>query len=187
MRGLIQRFQTFSLLPEWVLIKRAKLGEKEAFGRLYEVYLDRLYRYIFYRVGNNRELAEDLVQSVFVKAWEKLDTFQKGSFQAWLYTITKHNIIDYIRAQKKQISLDETIADEKEAIEEGVHKKLEMQRIQHALKFLTVEQREIIILKFVEELPNQEIAKIVNKNETAIRALQYRALKELRKILSYEK
>lgn len=182
-RLITKGFQTFALLPEWILIQRAKLGEKEAFGKLYELYVDRLYRYCFFRVGNNRELAEDLVQSSFIKAWEKIDTFKKGSFQAWLYTITRNTLVDHIRSDKQNVSIDETFADEKQELEEHVHKKMEVEKVMKAVKYLTDEQQELIILKFIEDLSNKEIAKILGKKEDAIRAMQYRALQELRKIL----
>lgn len=189
-RLITKGFQTFALLPEWILIQRAKLGEKEAFGKLYELYVDRLYRYCFFRVGNNRELAEDLVQSSFIKAWEKIDTFGKGlpagrqgSFQAWLYTITRNTLVDHIRSDKQNVSIDETFADEKQELEEHVHKKMEVEKVMKAVKYLTDEQQELIILKFIEDLSNKEIAKILGKKEDAIRAMQYRALQELRKIL----
>ncbi len=188
MRGLIKRFQTLSLIPEWVLVKRAQLGEKEAFGKLYEIYLDRLYRYIYFRTGNNRELSEDLVQSVFVKAWEKLDTFGKslpagrqGSFQAWLYTIARNTLIDHIRGARQQVALDENLADEKESVEEKVTDAVAIEQVMQKLQVLSDEQREIILLRFVEDLSYKEIAAITEKKEDAIRALQYRALKQLRK------
>lgn len=169
------------------MVKRAKLGEKEAFGKLYEIYLDRLYRYIFYRVGNNRELSEDLVQSVFVKAWEKLDTFKKGSFQAWLYTIARNTFIDHIRIQKQHVQLDETMPDEHMHVEEKVLKKLEGEYIMQALQYLTQEQQEVLLLRFVNDLSYREIAQAIGKKEDAIRALQYRALQELRRRLTNER
>lgn len=188
MRGLIKRFQTLTLLPDWVLVQQAKLGEKEAFGKLYEKYLDRLYRYCFFRVGNNRELAEDLVQSTFVKAWEKLDTFGKGlpalrqgSFQAWLYTIARNSIVDYIRTSRQHEQLDETVMDEKGHVEEEVLQKLEGEDMMRKIQTLTEEQQEVIFLRFVNDLSYKEIAETLGKKEDAIRALQYRGLQELRR------
>lgn len=176
-------FQTLALPREWILLKRAKLGEKEAFGKLYEIYMDRIYRYNFFRVGQDRFVAEDLTADVFVKAWEKLDKFDKGSFQAWIYTIARNTIIDYMRTGKKHKQLDETVIDEKIDIEEEVHKKLGVEKILSCLDDLTEEQREIIILRFVNDMSYKDIAALLKKQEDAIRALQYRALKQLKKIL----
>lgn len=179
-----KRFQTFSLLPDWVLIKQAKLGEKEAFGKLYQKYLDRLYRYIFYRVGQKSEIAEDVVQTVFVKAWEKLETFKEGSFQAWLYTIARNTLIDHIRGHGRFEQLDESVVDEKAHVEQHVATKLQAEQIMQQIKYLTEEQQEVLLLRFVNELSHKEIAATLGKREDAVRALQYRALQELKRRLS---
>ena len=186
MKGLLQRFQTLTLLPDWVLVKEAQMGEKEAFGKLYEKYLDRLYRYIFYRVGQQTHVAEDIVQTVFVKAWEKLSQFRKGSFQAWLYTIARNTIIDTQRTHKLHVTLSEEIQDEKESIEEHIEKKLGVEQVMRELAFLTEEQQEVIFLRCINELSYSEIAATLGKREDAIRALQYRALKELKRRLTNE-
>lgn len=183
MSRLLKGFQTFALLPEWVLIQRAKLGEKEAFGKLYAIYIDRLYRFCFFRVGNNKELAEDLVQSTFVKAWEKLATFQKGSFQAWLYTIARNMLIDHYRGVKETTHINESHIDDKQRVEDEVLQKLEVEKVMDALQFLTNDQRDVVIMKFVDDLSNREIAQILHKEEDAIRAMQYRAIKELKRRL----
>ena len=187
MRGLIQRFQTLTLLPDWILVQQAKLGEKEAFGRLYEKYLDRLYRYVFYRCDQRKELAEDLVQTVFIKAWEKIELFDKGSFQAWLYTIARNTLIDHIRVQKVQEQLDENMMDEKKSIEEQAHTTLQVDQVMQHLSLLTEEQQEVVLLRFVNELSYKEIAQALDKKEDAVRALQYRALKELRERMNNDR
>ena len=186
MRGLVKRFQTLSFVPDWILLKQAKLGDKEAFGRLYEKYLDRVYRYIFYRVGQNAQLAEDLVQTTFLRAWEKLETFDTGSFQAWIYTIARNLLIDHIRSHKQQEQLDETVADERQDVQEHVLVKIQAETILAHMQYLTEEQQEIIMMRFVNELSYKEIAQALDKREDAIRAMQYRALKELKRRLGYE-
>lgn len=177
----LKRFQKFLYAPaEWVWIQEAKLGDKEAFGRLYQYYVDKIYRFCYFRVGQSRALAEDITADVFVKAWEKLDTFKKGSFQAWVYMIARNTIIDYYRSEKEKVGLTEDIQEEAISVYESVAKSLEIERVMKGLQFLTKEQQEIILLKFVEDLDNSEIAKIMNKSEVAIRALQSRAIKKLR-------
>ncbi len=174
-------FQALSLPLEWILLKRAKLGEKEAFGKLYEMYLDRIYRFIFFKVRQDRLLAEDLTAEVFVKAWLHLSSFKKGSFQAWLYTIARNRVIDHIRTAHQHVELDDSLADQKESVEDTVIRALTAEQIMEGLQELSEEQREIIILRFVQDLSYKEIATITQKKEEAIRALQYRALKQLRK------
>lgn len=179
----LKRFQKFLFAPaEWVLIQEAKLGDKEAFGKLYQSYVDRIYRFVFFRVGQQKEIAEDIVSDVFLKAWEKIETFKNESFQAWLYMIARNRIIDFYRS-KKHISLNEEITEEKDSIEETVLKELEIERVKNALKHLTEEQQEVLVLKFIEDVSNREIATILGKREDAIRALQSRGIKELRAIM----
>ncbi|HET9946495.1 MAG TPA: RNA polymerase sigma factor [Patescibacteria group bacterium] len=173
-------FQTLSLPFEWTLLKRAQLGEKEAFGKLYEFYVDRIYRFIFFKVRQEKEVAEDLTADVFVKAWEHLGTFKKGSFQTWLYTIARNRVIDYIRGVKQHVPLNEELVDAKETVEETVIKTLVKEEVLKCLDSLTDEQREVVVLRFVNDLSHREIAQIVGKREDAVRALQYRAIKEIK-------
>ncbi len=184
MAGLIDKFQKLPL-SEWILVLQVKKGNKEAFGALYQLYLDKIYRFIFFKVQQNRQLAEDLTEVSFMKAWSKIDLYKKtgGSFSSWLYTIARNTVIDHFREQNKLTSLQEDHHVDSTQIEENIFTKLEIERVQEAMKYLTDEQREIITLKFINDMSNKEIANILGKNEDAIRAMQYRALQELRKRL----
>lgn len=183
MQALAQRLQKIFSVPEWIYVQQAKLGDREAFGKLYQLYLDKIYRYVYFRVGQNKELAEDLASDVFVKAWEKLGQYKEGSFQAWIYAIARNTVIDNYRTQKQHVALTETIADEKQNHEEEIFKKLEIEKIKQALSKLTDEQQEIITLKFINDVPNTQIADIMGKREDAVRALQSRAIKALQELL----
>lgn len=183
MRALSDRFQKLFGVTEWFYLREAKLGDREAFGKLYQYYADKIYRFCYFRIGQKREDAEDLAADIFTKAWEKLDTFQKGSFQAWLYMIAKNTIIDYYRSSKPKALLHEEIPDGKESLIDMVATNLEMARITKCMKELTEEQQEVLVLKFIEDLPNREIARIVEKSEEAVRALSSRAIKQLREKL----
>lgn len=186
MGALTKSFQKLLALPEWFLLKEAKLGDKEAFGKLYQMYVEKLYRFVFFRVGQKREVAEDIVSEVFMKAWEKLDSFKDGSFQAWLYMIARNKVVDYYRAHVPSSDLTEHIEGDHN-VEEKVLQTLEIERIKQALTKLTPEQQELIVLKFIEDMDNREIAQILEKKEDAVRAMQYRAIKELRVILEAKK
>ncbi|HEX7041865.1 MAG TPA: RNA polymerase sigma factor [Patescibacteria group bacterium] len=184
----LKRFQKFLVAPaEWILIHEAKLGDKEAFGRLYKIYVDKIYRFVFFRVGRKREITEDIVSDIFLKAWEKLDTFKKGNFQAWVYMIARNKVIDHYRQNREHVSLNEEITEEKINLEDDVLNKLEVERIKDAIKNLTEDQQEVIILKFIEDVSNSEIANIMGKREDAVRALSSRGIKELRKLLNSER
>lgn len=182
MGGLLKkRFQTINLVPEWILIKQAKLGDRDAFGKLYQKYLDKLYRYIYFRVGQDTHMAEDMTQSVFTKAWEKLKSFTGGSFQAWLYTIARNAVIDYYRSARATVALEETIIDDTQMPEESVMQRMQLEKVKRAFGYLTSEQQDVVTMRFINDMSHKEIAQVLGKKEDAVRALQYRALKELKK------
>lgn len=157
----------------------------EAFGKIYQKYLDKLYRYMYFHVNQHRETAEDLVETVFLKAWKNINSYQTngGSIQAWLYSIAHNTLIDYYRTQRSMVPLDETIIDTGKSIEEHLETEETQIKISKALSKLTDEQKQMIILKFIEGLAYREIEEITGKSQQALRALQYRALRELRKYL----
>lgn len=184
MRALTKGFQKLFELTEWFYIREAKLGDRDAFGKLYQHYGDRIYRFVYFRCGQHRENAEDIAADVFVKAWEKLHTFKKGNFQAWLYMIAKNTLVDFYRSTKMQVPLSEDVVDNKPSIVDMVSMSLETQRVKEAMKELTPEQQEVLALRFIEDLSYKEIAEIVAKQEDAVRALSSRGIKELRKIIN---
>lgn len=170
------------------LIKKAKKGESEAFGLIYDQYLERIYRFIYLKVSS-REEAEDLSQQVFMKAWEAMYRFKDEGlpFSSWLYRIARNLVIDFYRTKKPNITLEENITIE--AVENSEERALENhegEELIKALKELTEEQKDVIILRFIEGLSYKEIAKITKKNQPALRILQHRALNKLRKILKKE-
>ncbi len=184
---LKKQIQVLEQFSEHRLIQKIQKGDKEAFGKLYLSYLDKIYRYIFFHVSQKREIAEDLTQTVFFKAWQSIDNFttEKGNFRAWLYRIAHNTVVDYYKTQKihmrvvEEKLIDEPLTD----VEEHIDHKWSMQEVVIALETLTDEQKTVITLKFIEGFSNQEIANIMDKHVDAIRAMQYRGLQSLRKIL----
>ena len=168
-----------------LLVHKAKRGNKEAFGKLYLKYLDSIFRYVFFKVNQDRLQAEDLTQTVFFKAWEKLDNFDEDGvgFRAWIYKIAHNLVIDHYRDRKHKVELNEAIPDESQSVEEKVFQESESKNLLRAIEQLSEEQREVITMKFIEGMSNKEISKILNKNKDAIRALQHRALRALKQIL----
>jgi len=168
-------------------IEKAKQGDSEAFAYLYNTYLTPLYRFIYFRVKNTQD-AEDLTQTVFIKAWEAIGSYEdKGySFSSWLYTIARNTVTDYWKKKKPILVADpkETfghIADTKENSHEKMANRELQEEIIHHIQTLSEEQQTILILKFMSERTNEEIEEITGKRQDAIRALQYRALKTLKK------
>src|SRR5258708_3815974 len=184
---LTKRAQIFKQRTEYRLLQKTQKGDKDAFGKLYLHYLDSMYRYIFFRVNQQQEIAEDLTQTVFTKAWQHIATFhpKKGNFRAWLYKIAHNTIVDYYKTQKvhshivEEIVSDETVAD----IEKKIDHEQTMTTVLEAMNLLSDEQKIVISLKFIEGFSNGEIADITDKNEDAVRAIQYRGLQTLRKVL----
>jgi RNA polymerase sigma-70 factor (ECF subfamily) len=169
-------------------VAKAAKGDFDAFGELYNIYFDRIYRYVFYQV-KDRMTAEDLVEEIFVKAWKAIGSYRgKGwAFSSWLYRIAHNYLVDYFRKSQKRRSLEIEKVDFVASNEhELVERKTEEQELREAISCLRDNQRQVIILKFIEGLDNREISRIMGKSEGAIRILQMRALTTLREKLSSE-
>lgn len=172
------------LSGEIQLIVQAKSGDSEAFGRLYDAYIERVYQYVFFRVSDDIT-AEDLTSQVFLKAWENLESYKpNGSpFVAWLYTIARNLVVDHYRSQKEVLSLDDLAAIEsgEETLDEQAELQSDLRAMRDSLRQLTEDQQQVLILKFIVGLSNESIAKVMNRQEGAVRALQMRALQALAK------
>jgi RNA polymerase sigma-70 factor (ECF subfamily) len=172
-------------VPEEQLIHKIQNGDKEAFGNLYLTYLDRIYRYVFFRVNQDKHTAEDLTEIIFIKAMQHIKKFEqeKGTFQSWLYRISHNTVLDHYKTYKATTHMQEnTVAIEViEKLEDELDTKQKIAKVMEEMKSLTPEQRNIIILRFIEGLSHREIAFITNKKEDAIRAIQYRGLQKLKK------
>ena len=164
------------------LIERAKSGDPEAFARLYDAYIDRVYRFVYFRTSDNA-LAEDITSQVFLKAWEKLDHFQTGAspFLAWLYTVARNLIVDQHRSQRDMVPLENVAAlpSDLATLDEEIQSRFDVQALRDALQCLSEDQQQVLMLKYVAGLPNETIAKMMNKQEGTIRGLKMRALQVL--------
>lgn len=169
------------------LVRQAISGDAEAFGSLYDHYEQRIYRFILLRVGR-REEAEDITHQVFMSAWENIRRYEERGlpFTSWLYRIARNNIIDYYRTRKDEVSLD---AIDPEAFvahhypEADAQHAIELARVHKAIGELKPDYKDVVIMRFVEELSLREVAGALKKSEGAVKLLQYRAIKELKKRL----
>jgi RNA polymerase sigma-70 factor (ECF subfamily) len=176
-----------NLPDEADLVRKAKSGDARAFGRLYDATLDRIYRYVFFRVTDT-ELAEDLTSQVFLKAWENLRRYKPGGpFVAWLYTIARNTVIDHYRTRKQSVPLDQTVIKDDPELDEKVDLKHDIGILQEAMQELTEDQREVLTLRFLADMETGEIAERMQKSEGAIRALQMRALQALAKVMGTDR
>ena len=172
-----------SPLPEEArLVHRAKSGDSEAFALLYDAYVERVYRYVLFRVSEG-EATEDLVSQVFLKAWQNLDRYKTGPspFIAWLYTIARNLVIDHYRAKKDPLPLEKirALPSDLQSPPEEVETRFDLQAMRDGLQALSSDQQQVLILKYIAGLPNENIAKIMKKQEGTIRGLQMRALQTL--------
>jgi RNA polymerase sigma-70 factor, ECF subfamily len=169
------------------LLERAAAFEPAALALLYDQYSSRIYSYVYHRV-NDAELAEDLTGQVFMRMLEAVRSGRpwRSSFSGWLYRIAHNLVIDYYRRRDRAafVELDETSpADEDCEPFKAVQTRLENERVQRALDQLTDEQAEVITLRFLEGLSIAEVATTMGKTEGAIKALQYRAVLALRRVM----
>lgn len=175
-----------ALSPIPDVIDRARGGDRTAFGELYDTHVDSVYRYLLYRVREPSD-AEDLTSEVFTRAFANIHRYkwQGKSFLAWLYTIARNAVTDRRRRDRPTVELDNAygLASEGPTAHDLAVRGENVEALRGAVKHLTGEQQEVLTLRFVENLSSREVANILGKNEGAIRALQFRALGRLRKIL----
>ncbi|MHB1004615.1 MAG: RNA polymerase sigma factor [Chloroflexota bacterium] len=174
---------------EAALVDRAVSGEPAAFASLYDMHLTRVFRYVYYHVGNRTD-AEDLSQQVFLQAWRAIRSFKRGGspFIAWLLTIAHNTVVTFRRQHREQTYIElepEAIArwgdPESEALS-GVDRVA----VRRAILQLKPDQQQVIMMRFVEQFEYPEVAAALGKSEGNIRVLQYRALTELRRLLAPE-
>ena len=171
-------------------VKEAIKGDADAFGRLYEVYVDRVYRHVYYRVGNTKD-AEDLTQQVFLKAWQAIGRYKQTSspFLAWLMRISHNLVIDFYRSIKDKVFLDAEIVanDVCSSPERIVETEFTQQMLRRAILQLPDEQQQVILMSFIEGFTYAEIASTLGKSEGNIRVILHRGLKKMRNLLEKEK
>jgi RNA polymerase sigma-70 factor, ECF subfamily len=171
------------------IVDRAVSGDTEAFGRLYDIYADRIYRHIYYRTSNVED-ARDLTQEVFTKAWQGLPRYKRTGtpFLGWLFTISHNRVIDYYRTKKDHAYLNpEIIMEDRESSPEKlVEAEFTQQEVRKAILQLPEDQQQVILMSFIEGFEYKEIAAILNKTEGNIRVITHRGLKKMREILSKE-
>ncbi|QQS59165.1 sigma-70 family RNA polymerase sigma factor [Candidatus Peregrinibacteria bacterium] len=173
-------------IDHWVI--KARDGDREAFGKLYDHFLDPIYRYIVFRVSS-RETAEDITADVFLKTLRNLNSYQKREgmpFSAWLFRIAKNALIDYYRKNIPSEEIPEDFSDESSHshADRETSLNIEKRRLLFGLRQLPDMQSQAIALKYFSERSNEEIGAILGKSETAVRILQSRGLKKLREYLS---
>lgn len=166
------------------VVLRARAGEAEAFGVLYDRYVDLIYRFVYYRVGAHA-LAEDLTSETFLRALRRMNlfTWQDKDFGAWLVTIARNLILDHFKSSRYRLEVCTPELLETDRWEEGpecaVLDSFTHRALFSAVRDLGSEQRECVVLRFLHGLSVAETAEVMGKNIGAIKALQYRATRSL--------
>jgi RNA polymerase sigma-70 factor (ECF subfamily) len=166
------------------LISRAQSGDVDAFGELYQRYVDPIYRYIRMRVRETRT-AEDLTEMVFLRSFEALPKYRERGhpFSAYLYRVARNALVDHYRSNRGDVSLEESLLDEGEQapLEDGLIGQDRDLAIRTALASLPPDYQEVIRLRVAMALPTLEVAEWMRRSEGSVRVLLHRALKALRK------
>lgn len=170
-------------LAEKLLVARLKLKDAEAFASLYDTYIDRIYRFVYFKVGTV-ETAQDLVSQTFLNIWQyalegKIKASQ--SFQALLYTTARHVVIDHYRKHKPTAELNEAmgVADDTADPAREIERQLDRAAIEGRLQQIKSEYQEVIVLHYLNEVSIKEIATILGKRPGTVRVTLHRALKAL--------
>ena len=154
--------------------------KKTSFHHYYNKYKDKIYNYFYYRVNFNEHLAEDLTSEVFLKALDKFDNFNKDrSFQSWIYTIAHNHLCNYYRTANREIELDESHRDKIDIVSR-ISAVVEVEQIVAIVHTMDEYCRDVLLLRYVDELECAEIAELLNKQEGAVRTQLSRAIKLLR-------
>ncbi|GAA4541581.1 sigma-70 family RNA polymerase sigma factor [Amycolatopsis samaneae] len=181
----------------WELVRAAQGGDASAFGRLYDRYVDVVYRYVLFRLGD-RDLAEDVTSETFLRALRRITSvsYQGRDVGAWFVTIARNLVLDHVKSSRYRLEVvTDEVSEPGGAHTPGVGGPVpagpEQQAIAHATRAellrcvaaLGDDQRECIILRFLQGLSVAETAQIMNRNEGAIKALQHRAVRRLAQLL----
>ena len=170
------------------LVKGAQEGDAASFAGLYELFYDKIFRYVFFKTGDRTE-AEDITEEVFVKMLESIRSFRwKGPpFSSWLFRIAHNLVVDHFRkaARRKTTSLDEAgqVSASSMDIDRHLDIELSMRDVHEAMENLTMLQKEVISLRFAAGLSVRETARSMGKKENAVKALQHSAVIKLRSLL----
>jgi RNA polymerase sigma-70 factor (ECF subfamily) len=172
-----------ALPDESRLVRQAKNGDADAFVQLYDAYVDRVYRYVHFWVADDH-LAESITPHVFIRAWHLIDRYHaySSSFTTWLYTIAGNQVVEYFHShphpsQKTVLPNDESLWSlDDRVFDEHIKDMFDLQAVRDALQFLTNEEQQVLILKFVTGISTNTIARMMAKPVHTVHSLLLHAL-----------
>lgn len=172
----------------WELVRAAQEGDRSAFALLYDKYVDVVFRYVLFRVGD-RELAEDVTSETFLRALRRITsvTYQGRDVGAWFVTIARNLVLDHVKSSRFRLEVTTAEVDDSGRVEAGPEQQVLAGATRSALlecvKQLGDDQRECIVLRFLQGLSVAETAVVMARNEGAVKALQHRAVRRLAQLM----
>ncbi|MBI3626901.1 RNA polymerase sigma factor [Candidatus Uhrbacteria bacterium] len=179
---------------QFLFFKIRNWADTESFGKLYDLYVQKIYRFVYFKVGSQED-AQDITSQTFLKVWQHLTTENSDKVRnvnAFIYQVARNSVIDYFRAKGVEQEWQENfeVAEEQPAqdnTQDMVQKNLDKEMILGGIKKLKPGQQEVIMMRYVEDMDLNDIALIINKSNGATRVIIHRALQELKKILNEPK
>lgn len=171
---------------EKILIQQIKKGDEQAFAQFYNTYKTKIYRFIYFKVSD-KEKANDLTNEVFMKAFSYLKEHKASeieNFQAFIFKIARNLVIDFYRTRKQNVSLEaipEIVSEEN--ISKKIDDKLGIEKVAKAVKQLSDDYREVIVLRFVDGLSFDEISHSTGKSLGSCRMLAHRGIRKIKEII----
>lgn len=190
-----------SLKEQYLFLKLRTTRDPEVFGKLYDLYVDQIYRFIYFKVSSKEE-AEDLTGEVFLKTWQYINEMGAAAIdnlRAFLYQTARNTVIDFYRTRgQREIAVlpadEETgeelkvdLADPKQDLVQKIELSSDIEGVKKSLQKLREDYREVIVLRFIEEMSVEETAEALGKSEGAVRVLLHRAISSLRAIVAQQK
>lgn len=172
----------------WPLVIAAQAGDSAAFGELYDRYVDTIYRYVLFRVADPT-LAEDVTSETFLRALRRIGsvTYQGRDVGAWFVTIARNLVLDHVKSSRYRLEIPTAELAEDDDVQHGPEQEVVASAMaEELLRYvgqLNPDQRECIVLRFLQGMSVAETAVLMGRNEGAIKALQHRAVRRLAKLL----
>jgi len=180
--------QSLRRIEEEILLFKIRHGDEQAFGQVYDNYVDVLFRFVSFRV-RNKEQAQDIISELFLKLWQHLRQTenQVDNLRAFLYRMARNLVADHYRELQEELPLDEAIevaSDKGGSHHPSPQQQVSLREVEEAIAKLKPEWREVVILAYVEGFKPKEIADIIGKSPAATRVIIHRALQELKNKLN---
>jgi len=172
-------------IEENLIIEEIQSGDTEQFGKIYDYYIKKIYRFVYYKT-HHKETAEDITSKVFMKAFEKISKFnpKKGNFSSWIYKIARNSVIDHYRSQKFHNNIDDAWdLETDEDIGSDTEVKMQIEEVRKYLKELTSVQRDVVIMRIWQEMSYKEIAEVIGKNEANCKMAYLRGVQKLKQVM----